>query len=173
MRRMIAVIGLMLGATSFARAQTQISLPPGCPQNPNQPIYVVEGKVIDCGPSGPRPPGDDPLARYLFPPELIMANQRAINLTDSQRNSLQQAMSDAQGKFIGLQFKMSSEMEKLQALLQPASVDEAKVLEEVDRVLTIERDVKRTQLSLMIKIKNLLTQQQQNRLTSLRQGLGE
>jgi Spy/CpxP family protein refolding chaperone len=173
MHRTALAIALMFGARSFAGAQTQISLPPGCGQNPNEPIYVVEGKVIDCGNSGPRPPAGDPLARYLFPPEMIMANQRAINLTDSQRNSLQQAMADAQGKFIGLQFKMSSEVERLQALLQPATLDESKVLEQVDRVLGVERDVKRTQLSLMIKIKNMLTEQQQNRLRDLRLGLGE
>jgi len=138
MRRAIAVIGLILGATSVARAQ-----------NPNEPVCVIDGNPhppADCGFGGPRPPGGDPLARYLFPPELIMANQRAINLTDSQRNSLQQAMADAQGKFIGLQFKMSSEVEKLQSLLQPPSVDESKVLEQVDRVLAVERDVKRAQL---------------------------
>jgi Spy/CpxP family protein refolding chaperone len=172
--RRITVVALLLAATSVARAQTQISLPPGCGQNPNEPIYVVDGKVIDCGPGGPRPPAGDPLARYLFPPEMIMANQRAINLTDAQRNSLQQAMADAQGKFIGLQFKMSSEVEKLQSLLQPATVDESRVLEQVDRVLAVERDVKRAQLSLMIRIKNMLTQQQQAQLATLRrQGPGE
>jgi Heavy-metal resistance len=161
MRKSIAVITLVLGATSIARAQ-----------DPNrEPMCVIDGRPVpgvDCGPGGPRPPGGDPLARYLFPPELIMANQRAINLTDAQRNSLQQAMADAQGKFIGLQFKMSSEVEKLQALLQPASVDESKVLDQVDRVLAVERDVKRAQLSLMIRIKNMLTQQQQAQLGVLR-----
>lgn len=160
MRRAIAVIGLTLGAASLARAQ-----------NPGEPVCVMDGNprpASDCAPSVARPPAGDPLARYFFPPELIMANQRAINLTDSQRNSLQQAMADAQGKFIGLQFKMSSELEKLAALLQPATVDEAKVLEQVDRVLGIERDVKRAQLSLMIRIKNLLTEQQQARLGVLR-----
>jgi hypothetical protein len=159
MRRAIAVIGMILGVASIARAQ-----------NPGEPMCVIDGNphpASDCGPGGPRPPGD-PLARYLFPPELIMANQRAINLTDAQRNSLQQAMADAQGKFIGLQFKMSSEVEKLQSLLQPPTVDEAKVLEQVDRVLGVERDVKRAQLSLMIRIKNLLTQRQQEQLGALR-----
>ena len=161
MHKTAVVIGLMLVATSIARAQ-----------DPNrEPMCVIDGNPhppTDCGPGGPRPPGGDPLARYLFPPELIMANQRAINLTDAQRNSLQQAMADAQGRFIGLQFKMSSEVEKLQALLQPASVDESKVLDQVDRVLAVERDVKRAQLSLMIRIKNLLTEQQQARLGVLR-----
>jgi len=160
MRKTIAVIGMILSATSIARAQ-----------DPNRGLCIINGTPhpeLDCGPGVPRPPAGDPLAGYLFPPELIMANQRAINLTDAQRNLLQQAMGDAQGKFIGLQFKMSSEVEKLQGLLQPSSVDEAKVLEQVDRVLSVERDVKRAQLSLMIRIKNMLTQQQQAQLGVLR-----
>jgi len=158
MRKAIAVIGMVLGAASIARAQ-----------NPSEPMCVIDGNphpASDCGRL--RTPGGDPLARYLFPPELIMANQRAINLTDAQRNSLQQAMSDAQTKFIAVQFKMSSEVEKLQSLLQGATVDEAKVLDQVDRVLGVERDAKRAQLSLMIRIKNLLTQRQQEQLGALR-----
>jgi Spy/CpxP family protein refolding chaperone len=153
--RTLRVIAILLAATSVARAQDR-SLDPTCIINGNpQPADL-------CRTAAPRPPAGDPLARYLFPPELIMANQRAINLTDSQRNAVQQVMADAQGKFVPLQFKMSAEVEKLQSLLMPASVDEAKVLEQVDRVLAVERDVKRAQLSLMIRIKNLLTEQQQN-----------
>jgi hypothetical protein len=167
MQKIAVALALVLVSAAVAGAQ-----------DPNrQPMCVIDGNphpASDCGPGGPRPPGGDPLARYLYPPELIMANQRAISLTDSQRNSLQQAMADAQGKFIGLQFKMSSEVEKLQSLLQPPAVDEANVLEQVDRVLAVERDVKRAQLSLMIRIKNLLTQRQQSQLTQLRtQGAGE
>jgi len=157
MRKVIAVIGMILGAASIARAQ-----------NPTEPC-IIDGNphpASDCGRL--RTPGGDPLARYLFPPELIMANQRAINLTDAQRNSLQQVMADAQSKFIAVQFKMSGEVEKLQSLLQGSTVDEAKVLDQVDRVLGVERDAKRTQLSLMIRIKNLLTQRQQEQLGALR-----
>jgi hypothetical protein len=166
MRRAIAVIGLILGVTSLARAQ-----------DPNRaPMCVIDGNphpASDCGPGGPRQPGD-PLARFLFPPELVMANQQAINLTDRQRQSLQQAMKDAQGKFIDLQFRMSTEVENLQHLIQPANVDETRVLDQVDRVLSVEREVKRAQLSLMIRIKNMLTEQQQARLGVLRrQGPGE
>jgi hypothetical protein len=158
MRKSIAVITLVLGATSIARAQ-----------DANAPVCVVDGVPrpgIQCGP--PREPAGDPLARYLFPPELIIANQEAIHLTEGQRDSLQHEMADAQGKFIPLQFKMSSEVERLQNLLKPSSVDEAQVLEQVDRVLGVERDIKRAQLSLMIRIKNMLTPVQRQRLMQLR-----
>ena len=111
---------------------------------------------------------DDPLARYLFPLELVMAHQQAIGLTERQRTAIQQAVKDAQGKFIDVQFAMSGEMEKLQRLLQGTSPDESDVLDQVDRVLGLEREIKRAQLTLMVRIKNQLTDQQQAALQRLR-----
>jgi Heavy-metal resistance len=156
MKVVAIVLGLFL-ATTVLRAQD--------PRGPGCVIGGVPHPPNECGPGRP---GEDPLARYLFPPELVMANQQAIGLTESQRNQLQEAMMNAQGKFIGLQFKMTSEVETLQRLLQPSNVDESKVLEQVDRVLAVEREIKRAQLSLVIRIKNLLTEKQQAQLAALR-----
>lgn len=97
-----------------------------------------------------------------------MAHQQAIGLTDRQRSAIQEALRDAQGKFIDLQFSMSGEVEKLQRLIQGTSAEEAKVLEQVDRVLNIERQIKHAQLTLMIRIKNQLTEQQQAKRGQLR-----
>ena len=164
MHKTTLVLGILLGVSGVARAQ-----------DPNrQPTCVIDGIARPANECGPRPPNGDPLARYLFPPELVMANQQSINLTDRQRSSLVQSIKEAQGKFVDLQFRMSSEVENMQRLIQPASVDESRVLEQVDRVLSVEREIKRAQLSLMIRIKNLLTTQQQAQLRALRgQGSGE
>lgn len=113
--------------------------------------------------------GDDPFARFLFPPELVMSNQQTIGLADRQRSAIQDAMREAQGKFVDLQFKMSGEGERLQRLLQGSSIDEARLIEQMDRVLSLERDIKHTQLTLMARIKNQLTEQQQTQLRELRQ----
>lgn len=194
MKMTAVVIGSMLSVSPVARAQEPICVIDGA-RRPASDCSGMVAKTIERvevvkGPSaatlyGPDAAGhgvisittkkgagalgqEDPFARYLFPPELVMANQQAINLTDRQRSAIQQAMKDAQGKFIDAQFKMSGEGEKLQRLLQGTSVDEAKVLDQVDRVLTIEREIKHVQLTLMMKIKNQLTAEQQNMLTSLR-----
>jgi Spy/CpxP family protein refolding chaperone len=47
-------------------------------------------------------------------------------------------------------------------------VDEAGALAQVDKVLGMEREVKRAQISLLIEIKNLLTPAQQQKLFDLR-----
>ncbi len=154
------------------------------------PIYVVDGNPVtpspnDCVPiPGPAargappnwrvavtpPPAADPLAGFLYPPELVMGHQEAIGLTDKQRSAIQDAVKDAQSKVVDLQFKMSAEVEKLQRLIQAASPDEPKVLDEVNRVLTLERDMKVAQMTLMVRIKSQLTERQQGLLDQMRGG---
>lgn len=124
-------------------------------------ISLKPGSALNSG-------GDDPLAGLLFPPELVMANQQAIGLTEQQRATIQNVMREAQSKFVGLQFTLSGEVEKLQALLQGSSADEARVQPQVDRVLDIEREIKHTQIAMMIRVKNQLTESQQGMLSRLR-----
>ena len=71
-------------------------------------------------------------AKYLFPPELVMAHQQEIGLTDTQRQAIQGAMRDAQRRFVDLQCQMSGEVEKLQHAVQAPAPDETKVMEQLD-----------------------------------------
>ena len=178
--------------SSAALAQQPVPARPATPQPSVAvcPIYVVDGKPVapapnDCVPvPGTRRarraaqigrcrslrPAADPLARFLYPPELVMGHQEAIALTDKQRSAIQDAVKDAQSKVVDLQFKMSAEVEKLQRLIQAASPDEPKVLDEVNRVLTLERDMKVAQMTLMVRIKSQLTERQQGLLDQMRGG---
>jgi Spy/CpxP family protein refolding chaperone len=63
---------------------------------------------------------------------------------------------------------MQSESEKLVQLLKAPPVDENAVLAQVDQVLNREREIKKAQISLLVRIKNLLTEGQQNKLMELR-----
>ena len=68
---------------------------------------------------------------------------------------------------------MNAETERLQTLLEPAVADEAQVLAQVDSTLAVEREVKRLQVALLVRIKNTLTALQQAKLTELRNGNNE
>ena len=98
-----------------------------------------------------------------------MQHQGEINLQDSQRSALQSAIQQAQSKFVDVQWKLSGEGEKLARLLQNTTVDETQVLEQVDRILALEREMKRAQMGLMVRIKNTLTPAQQAKLRELRE----
>jgi Spy/CpxP family protein refolding chaperone len=111
---------------------------------------------------------DDPIARNLFPPELVMKYRQEINLDEGQSKTLKEAIQKAQAKFLDLQWDMQSESEKLVQLLKARPVDEKAVLAQVDQVLNREREIKKAQMSLLVRIKNLLTDAQQNKLMELR-----
>jgi Spy/CpxP family protein refolding chaperone len=142
MKRSILVLAFALSATSLA-AQG----PPGQ--------------------RGPGPGGADDWGRNFFPPELVMQHQSEIGLQEAQRTSLTSALQQAQAKFMDLQWKLSAEGEKMRRLIQGTQVDETQVLEEVDRILALEREIKRAQISLMVRIKNTLTPEQQAKLSKL------
>jgi Spy/CpxP family protein refolding chaperone len=113
-------------------------------------------------------PGPDDFGRNFFPPELVMQHQSEIGLQEAQRASLTSAILQSQGKFMDVLWKLSAEGEKMGRLLQGTQVDETQVLEEVDRILALEREMKRTQISLMVRIKNTLTAAQQAKLREIR-----
>ena len=124
------------------------------------------------GRPGPGPGGPDDWGRNFFPPELVMQHQSEIGLQDSQRASLTSAIQAAQSKFMDTQWKLSAEGEKMGRLLQGSQVDEAAVLDEVDRILNLEREIKKAQVSLMVRIKNMLTPEQQKKLADIRSRMG-
>ncbi|MFQ5818200.1 MAG: Spy/CpxP family protein refolding chaperone [Terriglobia bacterium] len=119
-------------------------------------------------PQAPRP-RHDPLGENLFPPELVMRHQKAIGLEPEQKSYLRDQIRQAQLRFTELQWELQDAMETVQSLLEQTQVAEEQVLAQLEKVLAAERAIKRTQLTLMIRIKNKLTPEQQARLRALRQ----
>ena len=126
---------------------------------------------------GPGRPGEDPLARYFFPPELVLQHAQELALQPGQRSTIVSAVKEAQGDLFDLQMLMSDRSQELMKLLGgdpahrvpgPERLDEAAMLAQVDRILAVERDMKRRQLQLLIRIRNALTREQQEKLARYR-----
>lgn len=113
-------------------------------------------------------PAPDPIAQNLFPPELVMKHGGEIGLDEQQRASMKDMIQKAQARFLDVQWDMQAESEKLIRLLQARPVDETATIAQADKVLGLEREVKKAQLSLLVRIKNLLTAPQQAKLLELR-----
>jgi Spy/CpxP family protein refolding chaperone len=116
----------------------------------------------------PPAPNDDPIGRQLFPPEMVMGHQEELALQEKQRAAIRAEVVKVQTRFVDLQWQLSEDSEKMVNLLRAVPIDEAKVLEQADKVMAVERDVKKMQLSLLIRIKNLLTPEQIARLQEIR-----
>lgn len=117
--------------------------------------------------------GDDPFARYLFPPDRVMGHSLEIGLEDAQKTAIRNEVQKVQGKFLDTQFELQGESEKMIRLLQEKTVDEAKVLAQVDRILSLEKEIKKTQISLLVRIRNILTPAQQAKLAEIQRAGGK
>ncbi len=129
-------------------------------------VYIRGSSDRDARATGP---GEDAYSQFLFAPELVMKNQGQIGLTDAQRTRIIGEMSQAQAKFTEIQWTLSGEEEKLSRLLQGTSPAETAVIAQMDRILAMEETLKRTQMLLLVRIKNVLTPEQQAALSRLRE----
>lgn len=130
---------------------------------------AVSPTLCDAFKKQPPPPAAvDPIARYLYPPELVMAHQDAIGVTDQQRSAIESIVKEMQSKVVDVQLKLASSSEQLTRLLSATTVNEAAVLQQIDVVLASEREMKRAQLSLLVRVKNQLTAAQQAMLDKAR-----
>lgn len=114
-----------------------------------------------------QPPQSDPFASNLFSSELIMQHQRALGLSEEQKNFVKTELQKAQIRLTELQWNLQEEVEKLSASVKQDQVDEAQALAQLDKVLAIEREIKRTHVGLLVRIKNKLTPEQQSRLREI------
>jgi len=118
-------------------------------------------------PFQPQPPSD-PIGDAFFPPDMVMQHQQAIGLTEDQRTFIIAEIHKAQTRFTELQWQLQHETETMAALVNQGRVDEQRVLAQLDKVLSLEREIKRTQLTLMIRIRNTLTAEQRARLQEIK-----
>ena len=117
------------------------------------------------GPPQPRP---DPLAQNLFPPELIMRFQAQIGLSDEQRQAIMGDMQQAQPKFEQVQQQLQQAQAALGLMLEKERVELEPVLAQSDKVQNLEREMRRTHLTLLIGLKNRLTAEQQAMLREIK-----
>ena len=110
----------------------------------------------------------DPIGENLFPPELVMQHKQELALTDEQKAYLKTEAIAASTHFNQLQWQMQEEVEAMIDLMKGTTIDEQRVLAQMDKILGLEREVKHTQMRLAIRIKNKLTPDQQMKLQEFR-----
>lgn len=124
------------------------------------------------GPMGkPRMGGpgmDGPMDRNLFPPELVLMNQLALGLSLEQVEAIKRLIGDTQGRLLDVKVDLHRATEQLRATLQNTKVDEAAALGVASQAMDLEKRVKTAHLTLMIRVKNVLTEEQQDKARALK-----
>jgi hypothetical protein len=113
---------------------------------------------------------DDPLADHFIPPEVIMKHQGELGISSAQREEIKQQVRNAQVKFTELQWDIQAEIEGLTKLLEDRNAGEGPVIEQLDRVLAVEAAIKRTQVSMLMALRRVLTDEQLEQARDLSYG---
>jgi len=159
MKKKAAILSAALAATvalGFAFVSAQDQQPPPQPNQPQMPP--------------PHPP--DPFGDAVFPPELIMAHQRELGLTDEQKAFMRGEINKTTTRFNELQWQLQDAMEALHDTMKANVVDEQQALAQLNRVLDSEREIKTLHMQLAIRLKNKLTAEQQEKLRALHNQMG-
>src|SRR5258707_1065791 len=130
-------------------------------------LCICAAFLFAAGAANAQQPDQDPIGQSFFAPELVIQHQEAIGLSAEQKDYFKTEIRAAQLKFTELQWKLQDEMEKLVTLARQPRVDEQQVLAQLEKVLAAEREIKRQQVTLLVRIKNKLTPEQQAKLSDL------
>jgi len=101
-----------------------------------------------------------------------MRHQQELGLTEEQKEYMKEQMQTAQSEFAGLEWDLQEALSTLSELIQAPKVEENAVITQLNKVLDIENNIKRTRLLLMVRLKNTLSPEQQATLEGLKQKRG-
>ena len=109
-----------------------------------------------------------PMDENLFPPDLLLSNQIALGLGDDQVAAIKTALSETHPKVIDVQTRLQRVTEQLNDQLGAPRIDEGAALGLAGQAMDLEKQIKTAHMSLLIRVKNLLTPEQQEKAKALR-----
>lgn len=105
----------------------------------------------------------------LFSIDSIMRHQSALGIRPEQKDALLVEWDASQKELNRLEWDLSGEKERLAAALSGTSVDETAAMQAGSSVTDLEGKLKLSHLRLLVRVKNLLTPEQQAKLRALRE----
>lgn len=172
-KRLVLAAAIITAVPLAARGQTPPPAPPArgaMPPTPQQPGHVPT-PGIPAPHAAPAMPGHQAVPSFdhlLFPPELVMQYQRELELTPEQRSVITDAVKSLQNQTVDLQWNLQAEQSTLTEMLNRRPINEQGVVAQVNKLLELEANVKRTHLSALVRIKNALTEKQIQQLMQYR-----
>ena len=104
----------------------------------------------------------------LFPPNVIMEHQAELDLSKEQFTAIRAAVVEVQANVAEHEWDLREAYQRIKDELDDSPIDEQRVLELVDAALRAENEVKKLQVSMLIKLRTLLTDEQIAYLQSVR-----
>ena len=112
-------------------------------------------------------PAKDVFKGKLFAPNVILENRDQLELSKEQFTAIRAAVVEVQAGVAEHEWDMQEAYQALMLELDKSPVDEDKVLEFAGNALLAENQVKKKQMAMLVRLKNLLTTEQIRYLESV------
>ncbi len=133
-------------------------------------FYALALAVLSVSPVwGFGPQRGDVLGRLLFKPEVIMQYSEKLDLNEQQRTLLKSELKNAQAAIFDIKWELNQETEKLKVILKNTPINEEQMLAQSNEVMKLEHQIKQIHLTLLARLKNMLSTEQIRMLRKLRQ----
>ncbi len=105
-------------------------------------------------------PQKDVFKGKLFAPNIILENQVELDLTKQQFTEIRAAVVEVQAGIAEYEWDMREAYQALMIELDKVPVDETEILKHANVALLAENQVKKKQMAMLVRLKNLLTAEQ-------------
>lgn len=109
----------------------------------------------------------DPMKRALVEPIMALQFAQEIGLTGTQQNQIEDELKSAKVKFRTLEQRLQSETRTMFDLLERPGVSEREALDQLDRILDLEKQIKQVNLLCSLHVRGVLRPDQRERLQTL------
>ena len=96
----------------------------------------------------------------LFPPNVILQHQQELELSKEQFTAIKAAVVEVQANVAEHEWDMREAYLNLMSELDKSPVDEGRIMKLVEKALLAENEVKKEQVVMLIRLRNLLTDDQ-------------
>ena len=112
-------------------------------------------------------PQKDVFKGKLFAPNIILEHQDELGLSKEQFTAIRAAVVEVQSNVAEHEWDLREAYQNVMSDLDDSPINEDKVLENVQAALLAENEVKKLQVAMLIKLRNLLTDEQAEYLQSV------
>ncbi len=123
-------------------------------------ILLIATGLVSSESIAAEPEKGDVFKGKLFPPNMILEHQSELALSKQQFTAIKTAVVEVQANVAEHEWDLREAYQNIMAELDKTPVDERRVLEHVNAALLAENQVKKQQVTMLIRLKNLLTAEQ-------------
>jgi hypothetical protein len=103
---------------------------------------------------------EDPFKGKLFAPNVILENQAELGLSKDQFTAIRAAVVEVQSNVAEHEWDLREAYVAMMAELDARPIDEDRVLKHVNSALLAENQVKKYQVAMLVRLRNLLSDEQ-------------